>query len=109
MSERHYYLRSETENGYKGKIYGVVVVSMNDDGTVNRGVSVCSYKDKFNKTIALNIARGRFAKAVNIKESIPFREYNGEVNKKMNPVLGSFDMASYHAEANELEKKMFRI
>ena len=106
---RHYYLREKTVDGRRGNMFGCVVVDMNEDGTVNRGVSVCASRDKFDKTIALNIATGRFNKAVATRQSIPMKVYNGKTENRQNKVYGKLDAGSFHAEANETEKKMFAI
>lgn len=106
---RHYYLREKKSDRTRGGMFGCVVVDINDDGTVNRGVSVCSHRDKFDKTIALNIATGRFNKAVQTHQNIPMKSYNGKAEKLQNRVYGKFDAGSFHAEANETEKRMFAL
>jgi len=107
MSERYYYLRKEGQNGKRGDMYGAVVVSMNEDGTVNRGVSICSSKDRFDKTIAVNIARGRYRKVLEKKESIPMKEYLGKKEKINFKYYGRVNAGDYGATPNEVEKRMF--
>lgn len=48
----YYYLRARNEKDKtvkSGVPYGVVAVRANEDGTVNRGISICSTRDIFKK------------------------------------------------------------
>lgn len=107
MSERYYYLRKNGTDGKRGEMFGAVVVTMNDDGTVNRGVSVCSPKDRFNKKIAVNIALGRLRKAIETQSNIPMGTYRGKTEKIINRVYGKLDAGNFHVPANEMEQRMF--
>jgi hypothetical protein len=69
-----YYLRDEN-----GKSYGCVAFCENEDGTVNRGISICSKEDAFKKVAARGIALKRMNDAIKRKESFDhFGYYYGD-------------------------------
>ena len=103
-----YYLkRSE---GKQIKPYGVVAVRMNCDGTVNRGISICSPNDEFRKKVGRGIAYSRLIKAETACHNVgKFEVYNGTDDKKL---IRLEDIPfEYHGEFNqkpsETEYRMF--
>lgn len=74
MSEEvmYYYLRDQHNNPR-----GCVAMSVNPDGTVNRGVSLCSMWDTFNKAHARGLALGRLNEAIRSKKDSMFGTYQG--------------------------------
>ena len=102
----YYYLRDEQQ-----KAYGCVAINENDDGTINRGVSLCSHGDVFVKRCARNIAFQRLQEAMKKKKSIPFNRYNGFARGTMNcPVdLDDFELSTrsaYGVVPNAYEYRM---
>ena len=77
-----YYIKDENNN----KI-GCVAVNENEDGTINRGVSICSKVDKFNKTKARGIAYSRLINVCNTKTNVTFNEYTGDTSKILFPKI----------------------
>lgn len=67
-----YYLRNEDNTPY-----GCVAITRKANGKVNRGVSLCSANDNWNRTRARNIAKARVIEAGRHNLSIPFGTYNG--------------------------------
>ena len=66
----HYYLRKDDTK----QPFACVAISKNEDGTVNRGISICSKDEPFKRGKARDKALGRLAKAVEKKEdSLPLR------------------------------------
>ncbi len=66
MSDKNvffYYLKKEREDGFEHP-YGTVCIKKNDDGTVNRGIAICSTSDNFNKKIGREISFARMNKAI---------------------------------------------
>ena len=66
-----YYVKTDDDDGkpkmnkrVHKKTGACVCFSENDDGTIARGVSICSDNDNFSKSIGRNIAIGRHTKAV---------------------------------------------
>ena len=53
-----------------GRPYATVAFEINKDGTVNRGVSICSEKDEFIKKVGINKAIGRLESAKKAKHNI---------------------------------------
>lgn len=68
----YYYLKDENNQPY-----GCVAIRENEDGTINRGVSVCSKKDAFLKASARGIAFKRLNDSYKLKETVYFNKYNG--------------------------------
>lgn len=103
----YYYLREEKNaDGSKGKPYGVVAVKENFNGTVNRGVSLCSKEDTFNKKAGRGIALKRLMKAEKEKKTTEFPKYYGTnagniYNIPFNTKCG------YHSEMTISEYRMF--
>lgn len=73
----YYYLRNEEQ-----KPYGCVAISENEDGTINRGVSICSTTDIFLKKCARGLAFKRMKEAVKNKNTVHFNRYNSYAEKK---------------------------
>lgn len=68
-----YYLRGEVpqndKSAKKGVPIGCVAIRLNEDGTVNRGVAVCSPRDRYNKDAGRGIALSRLLNAENQQNS----------------------------------------
>jgi hypothetical protein len=107
-----YYLRNSELNkndttAKRGVPIGVVAVRENEDGTVNRGVSICSPCDRYNKKAGRGIAFKRLLEAEAKKMSIPFGDYNGDDSKK-NIINFPFEnKADYRAKITAAEFRMF--
>lgn len=73
-----YYLRRQIEKSPSkiGHPFGCVCISPNEDGTVNRGVSICSVKDFFNKKKARGMAFSRCNSSV-------YSDFNRPLSPKM--------------------------
>ena len=76
-----YYLKDEN-----GKSYGCVAFCENADGTITRGVSLCSKEDSFKKITARGIALKRMNDAIKNKNSKLFHIYYGS-----HPTCPTFD------------------
>lgn len=104
-----YYLREEkksNDNG-RGRPFGVVAVRENADGTVNRGVSMCSPSDKYNKRAGRGIALKRLLEADMICRSVPFANYRG-VDAKKKITHFPFDYKiDFNAKITDSEYRMF--
>lgn len=95
----YYYLRNE-----KNQPYGCVAIQETANGNINRGVSICSVTDNFNRKHArglalkrLNIARGSlFGK--------PFDKYYG--NKSTIPVQPDFNKYDCNVKPTEFEARI---
>ena len=72
-----YYLRDDHNHPR-----GCVAMSVNDDGTVNRGVSLCSTIDQFDRAHARGLAVKRLQDALKIKENMAFDKYYGRKGTK---------------------------
>ena len=107
----YYYLRDRKLNekdkkAKKGQPFGVVAMRLNEDGTINRGVSVCSPRDRYDKKAGRGIAYKRLIDAEEYEKSIPFGEYTGELGM-MNLTNPPFaDRSSYRVEPTEFEHRM---
>lgn len=82
-----YYLRSgipaNDKNAKRGVPFGVVAVRLNEDGTVNRGVAVCSPIDKYNKDAGRGIALSRLLNAEEKETSLNvFEKYSKTGNRQ---------------------------
>lgn len=78
---KFYFLRNEPNDNRssKGQPYGVVAIRLNEDGTVNRGISVCSKYDLFNKNVGKGLALSRLLKAEKLCRSVDvFENYVGD-------------------------------
>ena len=77
-----YYLRKS--DGEQVHPYGVVAVRMNCDGTVNRGISICSPNDEFRKQVGRGIAYSWLIKAETACHNVgKFEVYNGTGDKQL--------------------------
>ena len=97
-----YYLKDEQNN----KI-GCVAVNENENGTVNRGVSICSKTDKFNKTKARGIAYSRLMNVLKEKKNVPFNVYTGMEEKILAPKIPDVYEITFkeHYEAKQSSKE----
>lgn len=107
-----YYLRDNNKNpndksGGRGVPFGVVAVRENPNGTVNRGVSICSPSDRYNKKAGRGIAFKRLLKAETDCRSTPFAKYNGVDEKKKITNLPFAYKSDFNAEITEGEHRMF--
>lgn len=103
-----YYLRDNELNkndkcAKKGQPFGVVAMHLNEDGTINRGVSICSPCDKFDKKTGRGIALARLMECENSKVSRSFGIYLGEP-KNMNIVNVPF-LKCYYYRVNPTESE----
>lgn len=73
----YYYLKDEND-----KLYGCVAICENEDGTINRGVSLCSTKDTFKKVRARGLAFKRMNDAIKTKSIMAFNDYNSDTLPK---------------------------
>lgn len=123
----YYYLRARNEKDKtvkSGVPYGVVAVRANEDGTVNRGISICSTRDIFKKKTGRGIALSRLLNAEkNKKDGERFKTFYGR--KQYSPIqfslpfegedlfevfrlCPSFSLKEYfHSEMFPFEHRMF--
>lgn len=103
-----YYLRKNDNANGRGTPYGVVAVRENEDGTVNRGVSLCSPDDKYDKNAGRGIALKRLIKAESDKRSTEFGVYTGVREKKKMDYDIPFSLKSaFHELITKEEHRMF--
>ena len=99
-----------------GTPYATVAISINSDGTVNRGVSICSVNDVFEKSIGSAKAIGRMEKAMEAESNVcpinGYKNLENNISKKVgHTVRDNVDfnyLGYFHDVPNELEKKLFR-
>ena len=70
---RYYYLRKQANGG--SMPFGCVAFRRNGDGTVNRGVSLCSTRDNFNRQHARGLALKRLLDAEKAGLATYFQNY----------------------------------
>lgn len=90
--------------------FGVVAVRMNLDGTVNRGISICSPNDEFKKKIGRGIAYSRLIEAETACHNVrKFKDYQGEDDKQLIRVSEiPFEYAGeFNQVPSESEYRMF--
>lgn len=84
----YYYLRERNKQDKAAKSgvpYGVVAVRANGDGTVNRGISICSTRDIFKKKTGRGITVSRLLNAEkNKKDGERFKTFYGR--KQYSPI-----------------------
>lgn len=85
-----YYLKDEN-----GKAYGCVAFCENEDGTINRGISICSKEDAFRKVTARGIAEKRMHDAIKKKKSFNHFGYYYGVNRTSPDVFFGKDIFIY--------------
>ena len=114
-----YYLRSgipvNDKSAKKGVPFGVVAVRLNEDGTVNRGVAVCSPIDKYNKDAGRGIALSRLLNAEEKGASLNvFEKYSKTGNRQhftADVVANVFEKykfkCGYHEPILKNEHRMF--
>ena len=101
----YYYLRHDD-----GHPYGCVAIKENDDGTINRGVSLCSLNDKFVKATARGVAIKRLNDAEKHKSSTKFDIYAGAYQNMGIPILIGCCYFNYKSEYHvEPTKKEYRM
>lgn len=110
------------QNGNKKTIkvggvpYATVAIDFNSDGTVNRGISICSPKDDFVGKTGIDKAVGRMRKAKkcnsNILPIFGFKRLESKIEKKFGRKIAEnvdFDFLGYaNASPNDIEKKIFK-
>ena len=106
-----YYLRDNELNkkdkcAKKGQPFGVVAMRLNEDGTINRGVSICSPCDKYNKKAGRGIAVKRLMECEERKESKFFGVYSGESDKMNIHNMPFMECYAYHVKPTESEHRM---
>lgn len=70
-----------------------VAISELDDRKIARGVSICSKKDRFSKTVARKIAAHRLSQAIQNESSFVFGEYTGQKSLRPNE---SYELPELH-------------
>ena len=96
----YYYLRDEENHPY-----GCVAIQETADGRINRGVSVCSTRDNFDRKHARGLALKRLHEAEESLFGQPFAEYHG--SKKTMPKLSvPFNRYDCNVEPTEFEKRI---
>lgn len=99
-----------------GTPYATVAITFNSDGTVNRGVSICSPRDAFVRTTGVAKAVGRMRKAMhtisNVYPIIGYKHLENKIAKKhgakINGEVNFAFLGYYHAEPNAIEKRIFK-
>ena len=104
-----------------GVPYATVAVTFNADGTVNRGVSICSPHDAFVRSMGVTKAIGRMKKAehqnAHVCPILGYKHLEQKIMKSLASKNGSatprdevhFEHLGYfHDEPNEVEKRIFK-
>lgn len=95
----YYYLRDE-----KNHPYGCVAIQETGHGTINRGVSLCSTRDRFDKSHARGLALTRLRQAGESLFGKEFGEYHGA-----NPTIPSkprFNKYDCNVQPTEFEARI---
>lgn len=115
--------RMVMKNGTNQKIrvggvpYATVAISINDDGTINRGISICSPHDAFVRSTGVAKAIGRMRKAEHQKENVypilGFKRLEKKIMKRLGRSTPRDDvkfehLGYFHVEPNEVEKRIFK-
>ena len=97
----YYYLRDENNHPY-----GCVAIqeSASEKGKINRGVSLCSKYDIFDKKHARGLALSRLNLACSSLFGEPFDEYHG--NKPAIPVAHQFNKYDFNVDPTPFEARM---
>ena len=115
----YYYLRQDDtkdKTAKRGKSYGVVAIRANEDGTVNRGISYCSKKDSFKKSVGRGIALSRLLRAeIECRNGENFFPYFGkhpgapkDFGEKQLDICTMFTLKGYfHSAMSCFEYRMF--
>lgn len=103
------------------KPYATVAIEINEDGTVNRGISICSPKDQFVKKEGCNKAIGRLMAAKvheqNISPIVAFKKMEKKILRHykdiLNPAQPKYKvdfkfLGYYRDEPLEAEKTIFK-
>lgn len=104
-----------------GVPYATVAITINEDGTVNRGISICSPHDAFVRSTGVAKAVGRMRKAehqeANVFPILGFKRLERKIMKRLghNCIKATprdevkFEHLGYfHDEPNEVEKRIFK-
>lgn len=100
-----------------GRPYATVAIEINEDGTVNRGVAICSAKDAFVKKVGTKKAMGRLESAKMRKGNVCAIESFGSTEKRILKKIGgearfantSFEhLGSYHVAPTKDELEIFK-
>ena len=95
----------------------VTIIGINEDGTVNRGVAICSAKDAFVKKVGTKKAMGRLESAKMRKGNVCAIESFGSTEKRILKKIGgearfantSFEhLGSYHVAPTKDELEIFK-
>ncbi|MFA6889898.1 MAG: hypothetical protein WCQ80_02620 [Bacilli bacterium] len=110
----YYYLRMQ-QFDHRGNIcaipYGTVAIRKNEDGTINRGISLCSKKDNFSRSIGRRKAYARLKKVEHYEKPVLLGQYGGDKSKACCPLLigHSWDTLGYfHDLPTKTEEKMLK-
>lgn len=106
-----YYLRDNELNkkdkcAKKGQPFGVVAMRLNEDGTINRGVSICSPCDKFDKKAGRGIALKRLMDSEKSEDSKFFGVYFGKTENMNIFNIPFVECCAYHVKPTESEHRM---
>jgi N-acetylglutamate synthase-like GNAT family acetyltransferase len=99
-----YYVRND-----EGALAGCVAIERLPNGFINRGISLCSSKDTWQKRIAKSIAINRLLTARTEKASKPFRKYRGKKANSHMPKLGFKNSFEFEVAPNKKEQKILAI
>lgn len=101
-----------------GRPYATVAIEINEDGTVNRGVSICSAKDGFIKKVGTQKAVGRLMSAKkaqsNILPMLSFESTQRRLLKKLGKLEPRFKntcfeyLGGFHVMPTKDEIEMFK-
>lgn len=100
-----------------GRPYATVAIEINEDGTVNRGVAICSAKDAFVKKVGTKKAIGRLESAKmrkgNVCEIQSFASTERRILKKIGGEAKFTDtnfehLGSYHVTPTKDELEIFK-
>ena len=97
----YYYLRNSENHPV-----GCVAIQETHDGKINRGVSLCSKKDHFNKNHARGLALARLNEAKESLFSKPFNQYYG--NQPTMPAVANLPYEKYSCNVvpTDFEKRI---
>ena len=115
QNDIHYYYIRRPEST---DLIACVAITQNDDKTVNRGISICSENERFDKEKARTKSRGRLTCALTKKsDNLPIRQNIDKKNlqdycdyvKNIDPdnKFGLLYKAGYSNIATTMEERMF--
>lgn len=100
----YYYLRTDDNHPYGC----VAIQETGDGGRINRGVSICSKLDKFDRQHARGLALTRLKLARNSLVGEPFATYHGD-KPTMPPIGRDHNKYDCNVEPTEFEYRILHI